>query len=152
MKELSLSSWCACIASLYISIFSQLWLTLNKIRNEQNRKEFLNVCLVTKTIPIKYWFCCEGVEFIQLVCMYCIIIYIYHFSTCDWLLIRNEQNRKEFLNVCFVTKTIPIKYWFCWEGVEFIQLVCMYCIVIYIYHFSTVIDFSSEMNKTERSF
>ena len=96
--------------------------------------------------------CWEGVEFIQLV--YCIIIYL-PFLNCDWLLIREVQwfywTKKLLVPVEKFTVRMPkgrielatpglqtqsSSHWaiqlksYCWEGVEFIQLV--YCIIIYV--------------------
>ena len=95
-------------------------------------------------------YCWEGVEFIQLV--YCIIIYLSFFN-CDWLLIREVQWfywTQELLVPVekFTVKMLMVRlelatpglqtqwssHWaiqlksYCWEGVEFIQLV--YCIII----------------------
>ena len=92
----------------------------------------------------------EGVEFIQLV--YCIII-ILSFLNCDWLLIREVQwfywtqellvpvekftMRMPMMGLELATPRLQTEYsshWavqlksYCWEGVEFIQLV--YCIII----------------------
>ena len=97
-------------------------------------------------------YCWEGVEFIQLV--YCIIIYL-SFLNCDWLLIQEVQCfswTKELLvpvekftvrkpmvrfELAFAgLQTQSSSHWaiqlksYCWEGVEFIQLV--YCIIIYL--------------------
>ena len=97
-------------------------------------------------------YCWEGVEFIQLV--YCIIIYL-SFLNCDWLLIREVQwfcwTQKLLVPVEQFTVRMPkvtlelatpglqtqcSSHWaiqlksYCWEGVEFIQL--MYCIIIYL--------------------
>ena len=97
-------------------------------------------------------YCWEGVEFIQLV--YCIIIYLLSLN-CDWLLIWEVQwfYWTQELLVAVEKFTVTILLWcsnsqpldykpsalaielysskcFCWEGVEFIQLV--YCIIIYL--------------------
>ena len=102
-------------------------------------------------------FCWEGVEFIQLV--YCIIIYL-SFLNCDRLLIREVQwfywTQKLLVPVEKFTVRMPkvrmpkvrlelatpglqtqcSSHWaiqhksYCWEGVQFIQLV--YCIIIYL--------------------
>ena len=97
-------------------------------------------------------YCWEGVEFIQLV--YCIIIYL-SFLNCDWLLIREVQwfcwTQELLVQVEKFTVRMPVvrpelatpglqtqcsSHWatqlksYCWEGVEFIQLV--YCIIIYL--------------------
>ena len=97
-------------------------------------------------------YCWEGVEFIQLV--YCIIIYL-SFLNCDWLLIREVHwfywTQKLLVPVEKFTVRMPkvrlelatpglqtqcSSHWaiqlesYCWEGVEFIQLV--YCIIIYL--------------------
>ena len=94
--------------------------------------------------------CWEGVEFIQL--MYCIII-ILSFLDCDWLLIREVQwfywtqelmvpvekfsVRMPMMGLKLATPRLEAEcssHWaiqlksYCWEGVEFIQLV--YCIII----------------------
>ena len=97
-------------------------------------------------------YCWEGDEFIQLV--HCIIIYL-SFLNCDWLLIREVQwlQRTQKLLVpeekftvripmvrlehatpglqtqCSSLWAIQLKS-YCWQGVEFIQLV--YCIIIYL--------------------
>ena len=95
-------------------------------------------------------YCWEGVEFIQLV--YCIII-ILSFLNCDWLLIREVQwfywtqellvpveefsVRTTMMGLELATSGLQTEcsaHWamwlksYCWEGVEFIQLV--YCIII----------------------
>ena len=97
-------------------------------------------------------YCWEGVEFILLV--YCIIIYL-SFLNCDWLLIREVEwfywTQKLLVPVEKFTVRMPkvrlelatpglqtqcSSHWaiqlksYCWEGVEFIQLV--YCIIIYL--------------------
>ena len=97
-------------------------------------------------------YCWEGVEFILLV--YCIIIY-WSFLNCDWLLILEVQwfHRTQELLVPVEEFTVRMpmvrlelaiprlqiqcsSHWaiqlksYCWEGVEFIQLV--YCIIIYL--------------------
>ena len=99
-------------------------------------------------------YCWEGVEFIQLV--YCIIIYL-SFLNCDWILIREVQwfywTQELLVPVekcedadaemwgCLELATPGLQtqcssHWaiqlksYCWEGVEFIQLV--YCIIIYL--------------------
>ena len=97
-------------------------------------------------------YCWEGVEFIQLV--YCIIIYL-SFLNCDWLLIREVQwfywtqellvpvekfiVRMPMVRLELATPGLQTQcssHWaiqlksYCWEGVEFIQLV--YCIIIYL--------------------
>ena len=97
-------------------------------------------------------YCWQGVELIRLV--YCIIIYLL-FLNCDWLLTREVQwlHRTQELLVpeekftvrmpmvrfelatpglqtqCSSLWAIQLKS-YCWEGVEFIQLV--YCIIIYL--------------------
>ena len=98
------------------------------------------------------WFCWEGVEFIQLV--HCIIIYL-SFLNCDWLLIREVQwfywTQELLVPAEKFTVRMPMvrpeletpgletqcsSHWaiqlksYCWEGVEFIQL--LYCIIIYL--------------------
>ena len=97
--------------------------------------------------------CWEGVEFIQLV--FCIIMYL-SFLNCDWVLIREVQwfflRQKLLVPVEKFTVRMPkvslelatpglqtrfSSHWaiqlksYCWEGVEFIQLV--YCIIIYLW-------------------
>ena len=97
-------------------------------------------------------YCWEGVEFTQLV--YCIIIYL-SFLNCNWLLIREVQwfywtqellvpaekftVRMPMVRLELAIPGLPTQcssHWaiqlksYCWEGVEFIQLV--YCIVIYL--------------------
>ena len=97
-------------------------------------------------------YCWEGVEFIQLV--YCIITYL-SFLNCDWLLIREVQwfhwTQELLVPVEKFTVRMPMvilelatlglqtqcsSHWaiqlksYCWEGVEFIQLV--YCIITYL--------------------
>ena len=101
------------------------------------------------TIQLKSY-CWEGVEFIQLV--YCIIIYL-SFLNCDWLLIRevhwfywtqellareeNFSGRMPMVKLELATpglQTQCSRHWaiqrisYCWEGVEFIQLV--YCVIV----------------------
>ena len=97
-------------------------------------------------------YCWEGAEFIQLV--YCIIIHL-SFLNCDWALIREVQwfyRTQELLvpvekftvrmpvvrhelatpglqTQCSTHSAIQLKG-YCWEGVEFIQLV--YCIIIHL--------------------
>ena len=93
-------------------------------------------------------FCWEGVEFIQL--FYCIIIYL-SFLNCDWFLIREVQwfswyQQRNIQWGClwwepnsqlldYKPSALAIELYtsksFCWEGVEFIQLV--YCIIIYLW-------------------
>ena len=97
-------------------------------------------------------YCWEGVELIQLV--YWIIIYL-SFLNCDWLLIREVQwlywahellvavekftVRMPMVRLKLATpglQTYCSSHWtiqlksYCWEGVEFHQLV--YCIIIYL--------------------
>ena len=97
-------------------------------------------------------YCWEGVELIQLV--YRIIIHL-SFPNCDWLLIQKVQwfswtqrllvpvekftERMQMVRLELATpglQTHCSSHWaiqfksYCWEGVEFIQLV--YCIIIYL--------------------
>ena len=85
------------------------------------------------------------------------------FLNCDWLLVREVQwlywtqellvPGEEFtvrmpivrleLEMPWITSLVLYSSMcYCWEGSEFIQLV--YCIIIYFYYFSNVIDFSSD--------
>ena len=122
-----------------------------KVRLELATPGLQTQCLSHRAIQLKSY-CWEGVEFIQL--MYCIIIYL-SFLNCDWLLIREVQwfywTQKLLVPVVKFTVRMPkvrlelatpglqtqcFSHWaiqlksYCWEGVEFIQLV--YCIIIYL--------------------
>ena len=97
-------------------------------------------------------YCCEGVEFIQLV--YCVIIFV-SFLNCDWLFIREVQwyywtQTLLVLVMKFTVRMTKVRlelgspglqtqcssHWaiqlksYCFERVEFIQLV--YCNIIYL--------------------
>ena len=122
-----------------------------KVRLELATPGLQTQCSSHWAIQLKSY-CWEGVEFIQLV--YSIIIYL-SFLNCDWLLIREVQwfywtqkllvpvekfkvrilkVRLELANPGLQTQcsshwAIQLKS-YCWEGVEFIQLV--YSIIIYL--------------------
>ena len=127
------------------------WVAMPKVRLELPIPGLQTQCSSHWAIQLKSY-CWEGVEFIQLV--YCIIIYL-SFLNCDWLLIREVQwfywTQKLLVPVEKFTVRMPkvrlelptpglqtqcSSHWaiqlksYCWEGVEFIQLV--YCIIIYL--------------------
>ena len=122
-----------------------------KVRLEIASPGLENQCSSDWAIQLKIY-CWEGVEFIQFV--YCIIIYL-SFLHCDWLLIGEVQwfywTQKLMVPVEKFTVRVPkvrlelatpglqtqwSSHWaiqlksYCWEGVEFIQLV--YCIIVYL--------------------
>ena len=122
---------------------------LPKVRLELATPGLQTQCSSHWAIQLKSY-CWEGVEFIQLV--YCIIIYL-SFLNCDWLLIREVQwfywtqrllvpvekfaVRMPKVRLELATPGLQTQcssHWaiqlksYCWEGVEFIQLV--YCIII----------------------
>ena len=124
---------------------------LPMVRLEIATPELQTQCSGHWAIQLKSY-CWEGVEFIQLV--YCIIIYL-SFLNCDWLLIREVQwfywTQELLVPVDKFTVRMPMvrlelatprlqtqcsSHWaiqlksYCWEGVQFIQLV--YCIIIYL--------------------
>ena len=124
---------------------------LSKVRLELATPGLQTQCSSHWAIQLKSY-CWEGVEFIQLV--YCIILYL-SFLNCDWLLIREVQwfywiqkllvpvekfkVRMPKVRLKLATPGLQTQcssHWviqlksYCWEGVEFIQLV--YSIILYL--------------------
>ena len=139
---------------------------MTKLRPELGTLLLQTQCSSHWVIQLKSY-CWEGVLSIQLV--YCIIIYV-SFLNCDWLLIREVQCfswthwllvpvekftvRMTKLRLELATpglKTQCSSHWaiqlksYCWEGLLSLSSWCIAS--LYINHFSTVIDFSSEKHS-----